>query len=292
METAESYNELIQYENPLMSLKIFQAQRTHEHLTRWHYHKEIELLAVVEGRMDVHVDDERLYVDEGGVALVGSSQLHRDRSYAGEKLVYLVLQFDLEQAIDQSAMPYFRFFSETRSPLSRLNQQLRESAETRRSVFEAIRDIYREWSAKQAGYELAVSIAVKRILLTLLRSGAHHGPDTKENADLIRLKPVFDYVETNLCGKIAVEEASRAANISYYYFVKYFKKTLGMSFMDYVNLKKIKKAEKMLLTKAITVAEVGEHIGMPNMAHFYKMFRKFNRCSPNEYRKRMQEWGL
>jgi AraC-like DNA-binding protein len=291
MEFAEFYNEQIQYENPFMSLKIFQAQREQEHITRWHYHKEIELLAVISGRLDVFVDNELVHVPEGGVALIGSSQLHRDRSYEGEQLVYLVLQFDLEQAIDPSTMPYYRFFSETRFPLSRFNQELRERPEARSIVFEAIRDIYREWSAKREGYELAVSISVKRIMLALLRSGTQGAMDVKENDGLIRLKPVFDYVERNLEGKIAVEEASRAANISYYYFVKYFKKTLGMSFMDFVNLKKIKKAEKILLTKHISVAEVGEQIGMPNMAHFYKMFRKYNRCSPNEYRKRMLEWG-
>jgi AraC-like DNA-binding protein/mannose-6-phosphate isomerase-like protein (cupin superfamily) len=291
VDFVEFYNERIDYENPFLSLKIFQAQRDQEFITRWHYHKELELLAVLEGRMDVHIEDERFHLQEGGVAIIGSSQLHRDRSYASEKLVYLVLQFDLEQAFDQSTMPYFRFFSETRSPLSRLNRVLTERPDARRVVFDAVRDIYREWTEKQEGYELAVSILVKRILLTLLRGDANGRPDVKENEDLIRLKPVFDYVERNLEGKIAVEEASRAANISYYYFVKYFKKTLGMSFMDYVNRQKIKKAEKILLTKNISVAQVGEQIGMPNMAHFYKMFRKFNRCSPNEYRKRMQEWG-
>ncbi|MFC0216247.1 helix-turn-helix domain-containing protein [Paenibacillus chartarius] len=291
MELLDIHKELIQYENPFMSLKIFQAQREHEHATRWHYHKEIELLAVLEGRMDVFIEEGLVQLQEGGVALVGSSQLHRDRSYAEEKLDYLVLQFDLEQAIDPSTMPHYRFFSETRFPLSRLNDTLREQPETQRAVFDAIKDIYREWSAKRDGYELAISISVKRILLALLRSSAYRTIDLMENADLIRLKPVFDYVEVNLDGKISVEEASRAANVSYYYFVKFFKKTLGMTFMDYVNLKKIKRAEKLLLTRPISVAEVGEQIGMPNMAHFYKMFRKYNRCSPNEFRRRMQEWG-
>lgn len=287
----EIYNEKIEYENPFLSLRIFRAERDQEYMTRWHYHRELEFLVVDKGRMDVFIEDELVLLNEGGVALVGSSQLHRDRSHASEKLVYFVLQFDLEQAFESSTMPYYRFFSETRSPLSRFNRVLQESDEARRIIREAVRDIYGEWSDKREGYELAISILVKRILLLLLRSDTHRPLSVKENADLLRLKPVFEYVEQNLDGKIAVEEASRAANISYYYFVKYFKKALGISFMDYVNLQKIKKAEKILLTKDISVAQVGEHIGMPNMAHFYKMFRKFNRCSPNEYRKRMLEWG-
>jgi YesN/AraC family two-component response regulator len=188
-------------------------------------------------------------------------------------------------------MPYFRFFSETSTPLSRLNYIFQENPESRELVRETVREIYKEWTTKKEGYEIAVNILIKRILLTLLRSDTRKLLSCKDSAELIRLKPVFDYVERNLDGKIHVEDASRAANISYYYFVKYFKKAVGMSFMDYVNMKKIKKAEKILLTKDISVAQVGEQIGMPNMAHFYKIFRKFNRCSPHEFRKKMQEWG-
>ncbi|WP_231571163.1 AraC family transcriptional regulator [Gordoniibacillus kamchatkensis] len=272
MEFVEFYNEHIQYENPFLSLKIFEAQRDQEYMSRWHYHKELELLAIVEGRLDVYVEDELFRLEQGGVALIGSSQLHRDRSYASEKLVYLVLQFDLEQALDQSTMPYFRFFSETRSPLSRLNHVLAERPDARQIVYDAVCGIYREWTDKQEGYELAVSILVKRILLTLLRGGSGGGASVKENADLIRLKPVFDYVERNLEGKIIVEEASRAANISYYYFVKYFKKALGMSFMEYVHRQKIKKAEKLLLTKTISVAQVANRSGC-------RTWRIFTKCS-------------
>ena len=84
-----------------------------------------------------------------------------------------------------------------------------------------------------------------------------------------------------------MEEVCRIANVSYYYFVKYFKKVMGMSFLEYVNFKKIKKAERMLLTQDVSVTQVADSIGMPNMAHFYKVFKKYNQCSPNEYRKKM-----
>ena len=82
------------------------------------------------------------------------------------------------------------------------------------------------------------------------------------------------------------------ANVSYHYFVKLFRKTMGLSFLEYVNYKKIKRAERILLTKDLSIAQVGEEIGMTNMAHFYKMFKKHNQCSPNEYRKKLQTWMI
>ncbi|MNC43867.1 HTH-type transcriptional activator Btr [compost metagenome] len=134
---------------------------------------------------------------------------------------------------------------------------------------------------------MAASLQVKSIMLALLRNDTRHMIRLKERGDMTRLKPVLDYVEENLENRIQVEEVCRIANVSYYYFVKYFKKVMGMSFLEYVNFKKIKKAERMLLTQDVSVTQVADSIGMPNMAHFYKVFKKHNHCSPNEYRKKM-----
>jgi AraC-like DNA-binding protein len=98
-------------------------------------------------------------------------------------------------------------------------------------------------------------------------------------------------VENRLTDRIQVEEVCKIANMSYYYFVKFFKKTIGMSFTEFVNYRKIKWAERILLTKDLSITEVGERIGMPNMAHFYKMFKKYNDCSPKQFQRKMLDWN-
>ncbi|MBP1989480.1 helix-turn-helix domain-containing protein [Paenibacillus eucommiae] len=286
----EFFNEKIDYENPFLSIKIFHAWRKHDHMTTWHYHKELEMLLVLEGELDVYIEDELLHLMPEDVVLIGSSELHRDRSWEDKELKYIVFQFDLEHYFDQNIIPYLRYFADPALSLSKLNYILLENAAARIEVVRCVKTIFAEWTAKEEGYEIAISILIKQILLTLLRNDSRHVLSSKDHADYIRLKPVFEYIEQNLHTRVGVEEASKAVNISYYYFVKYFKKVLGISFMDYVNFKKIKKAEKILLTQNISVAEVGEAVGMPNMAHFYKTFKKFNHCSPHVFRKKMLDW--
>ncbi len=48
---------------------------------------------------------------------------------------------------------------------------------------------------------------------------------------------------------------------------------------------------QVLLTRDVSVSEVGDLIGMANMAHFYKMFKRFNGCSPKEFQRKMLAWG-
>ncbi|MBO7745423.1 helix-turn-helix transcriptional regulator [Paenibacillus sp. MWE-103] len=286
----EFYNEKVVYENPLLSIKVFQAQRNSDLFINWHYHREIELLLVLGGELDLNIEEEAVRLGSGDIALIGSRQLHRDRSVSNP-VDYIVLQFDLEQFIDQSSMPYMRFFSETKNPLSRANYIFRDNEAARAEASACITEIHREVTSKQNGYELAVSMLIKKMLLLLIRNDAKRVLADHDDFDRARLRSVIDYVEEHLTDRIQVEEVSKLANMSYYYFVKFFKKAIGLSFTEYVNYRKIKWAERILLTKDLSISEVGDRIGMPNMAHFYKMFKKYNDCSPKQFQKKMLEWN-
>lgn len=284
----EAFNEKVVYENPLLSLRIFRTQRHEIGYTNWHYHKQLELLLILEGQLDVYLEEKSFHLESGDVMIIGDSELHRDRS--GKQLDYIVLQFDLEQFFDHSSIPYMRYFSETHLPLSKANYIYEENESLKKETAACIEGILKEASTKVTGYELAVSILIKQILLLLLRGDTKKMLVEQDNFDKIRLKPVLDYIENNLTDRIQVEEVCKIANMSYYYFVKFFKKTIGLSFTEYVNYRKVKWAERILLTKDLSISEVGERIGMPNMAHFYKMFKKYNDCSPKQFQRKMLTW--
>lgn len=285
----EAFNEKVVYENPLLSLRIFRTSRNKDDYTNWHYHKQLELLLILEGELDVYVEEEHFHLSSGDVVLIGASELHRDRSDG--KLDYIVLQFDLDQFYDQSTIPYMRYFSETQLPLSKANYIFRQNNGIQQQTASCTRQILEEATRKETGYELAVSILIRQILLLLLRGDDRKVLAIQDDFERIRLKPVLDYIEAHLTDRIQVEEVCKIANMSYYYFVKYFKKTIGLSFTEYVNYRKVKWAERILLTKDLSISEVGERIGMPNMAHFYKMFKKYNDCSPKQYQRKMLVWN-
>ncbi|WP_138755412.1 helix-turn-helix domain-containing protein [Paenibacillus sinopodophylli] len=285
----EAINEKVAYENPLLSLRIFQTIRDLDGFTNWHYHKQLELLFILEGDLDVYIKEECYHLTSGDVMIIGASELHRDRSY--HLVDYIVLQFDLEPFFDQSTIPYMRYFSETQLPLSKANYIFQENQIVKEQTAAYIQQLLKEADCKETGYELAVSVLIKQILLILLRHDSRKVLIEQDNFDRIRLKPVLDYIENHLTDRIQVEEVCKIANMSYYYFVKYFKKTIGLSFTEYVNYRKVKWAERILLTKDLSISEVGERIGMPNMAHFYKMFKKYNDCSPKQFQRKMLVWN-
>lgn len=294
MLEADVHNEHVDYQNPLLRLKIWQIHSPRRTLAepqtvgRWHYHKEVEFLAMVEGGLGIQTKHDSRLLQAGDVHLFGSSQLHRTRHEGVEALSYIVCQFDLAQHFDESTMPYLHYFSEARRPLGHLNYMFRDDPEVQRQAYGLIMNIFQETQSKAKGYELAISAAIRRLLLLLIRNDTRdllHGAD---NLELMRLQPALDYVDEHLSEKIAIEQACAVLNLSYHYFIKYFKKVMGLSFVDYVNYKRIKKAERLLLTQDISIMELGEAVGIPNMAQFYKLFKRHNNCSPKEFKLRMR----
>jgi len=292
----DAHNELVDYQNHLLRLKIWQIQSLDTavpdfKINRWHYHKEVEFLLLIEGGLAIQTKHDMRLLQGGDVHLFGSSQLHRTWKELPMPLSYIVLQFDLTQYFDESTMPYLPYFSEARTPLGQLNYIFREQPEVQRQAYNLIMDIYAETQHKPKGYELAISSSVRRLLLLLLRNDTRDMLLGADNAELARLQPALDFVEARLAEKIAIEQACAVLNLSYHYFIKYFKKVMGVSFVDYVNYKRIKKAERLLLTQDISIMEVGESVGIPNMAQFYKLFRRHNQCSPKEFKQRMRGDG-
>lgn len=287
----QPYKEYIQFENPLLSVKVWKIQRRKEHHTTWHHHPECEVLLVTAGQLHVDTSEESFTLSEGDLAILGNSQLHRDCNHAGVDMEYIVLQFDLNTFFDQSTIPYMQYFNETKVPLSAMNYIFRTNPDARNEAAACIRQILQESEEKMSGYELAISLSIKKLLLILIRNDTRGLLADQDRLERLRLKPVLDYVENNIDDRVSVENACVLINMSYFYFVKYFKKVIGLSFTEYVNFRKIKRAEQLLLTRDLSIAEVGNEIGMSNMAHFYKMFKRFNNCSPKEFQRRMLAWG-
>ncbi|TMV51927.1 helix-turn-helix domain-containing protein [Paenibacillus mesophilus] len=284
------YKEPIPYQDNMLSIKIIQQVKPFFSAppgSKQHYHKEIEMLYVQEGCLEMGIQDEHHRLEPGDILLIGSSQPHITKGVASERTVYLTLHFDLQPYYDPSMLVHYRYFAEIDSPLSHVNEMFRQHAKLRNDIGRAVLDIHREMESRSRGYNMAVSLLVKQILLTILRSDSDEAARSYERLPVYPLHLVLEYVESHLKDKIEMETISKMMNLSYSYFSKYFKRVMGLSFIEYVNIRRIKQAERLLLTKDGSIAAIAEQVGITNIAHFYELFKRYNRCSPKEYAQKL-----
>jgi AraC-like DNA-binding protein len=293
----EIFKETIHYQNPVLCIKVWQfgppekkSSPTPAKNPPWHYHKEVEFILVQQGIHEIHTPDNVYTLLPNDVMVIGSSQLHRGRAI-NQELVYIVLHIDFQPYFDPAMMMYYRHFSEVLYPLEELNYMFRENKDVKAEVGNIIVRIHEEILGKARGYEIAGSMHIKHLLLTLLRGDSRGLLQAHEFVDAKLLRPILDYVERHLSEKINMEMISQLAGMSYFYFSKFFKKSMGTSFTNYVNRKRIFKAEQLLITSEQSVIEIASAVGIENMAHFYEMFKRFNGCTPKQYKQKLHEKG-
>jgi AraC-like DNA-binding protein len=286
------FEEPIPYQNPALCLKVWRFTASGEERSSsniWHYHKEVEFILVEQGIHEIQTPNHTYVLEAGDVVVIGSSGLHRGRKLSDKDLSYIVLHVDFQPYFDPAMMMYYRHFLEILHPLEKLNYIFEENERVRNEVAKMISETHDEVMDKKKGYEIAVSMHMKHLLLQLLRY------DTRElltsqahvDADVGVIRSLITYVDDHLTEKIDMGVASQIAGMSYSYFSKYFKKKMGSSFTDYVNQKRISKAERLLVTENRSVNEIAESVGIENMAHFYELFKRFNGCTPKQYLRKM-----
>jgi AraC-like DNA-binding protein/quercetin dioxygenase-like cupin family protein len=278
------FKEPILYNDPLLRIQVLSFNSMKICQDGWHFHPQVEIVAVRSGRMEIHTPAEVYHLRKGDVLILGSCQPHLDLRQPNEVVDYVVLQLELESFFDSNMLPYLYLFQESMLPLVDLNTLFKENSELRQQFYSTVIELQQEHQLMQRGYEIAINYLVKKCIFLLLRHDNKGLLGPSQSMNYSKLKTVFDYVEAHLSDKITVEQASQLVNFSYTYFLKYFKQIMGISFTDYVIHRRIKYAERLLLTEDLSVAQIAEQVGLPNMSHFYKLFKRLHQCSPKSFK--------
>jgi len=290
VNAVKSYKEPIHYQNEHLCMKVWEFVSEEPKMlpaNMFHYHKEVELIAVREGVLDLYTAEHMYRLEPGDVVIIGSSQVHFSNKPEDGSLVNIVLHVDLLPYFDPAMMMYYRHFSEAVRPLEDLNYIFQENDIAKQAIYTILSDIHQEVMNKRKGYEIAASMHIKHLLLTLLRYDSRELLQPFEFVDAFVMRPILEYVDMHLAEKIDMEVVSKQAGMSYAYFSKYFKKCIGISFTDYVNRQRIRKAERLLITSDQSVTATAAEVGIENMAHFYELFKRYNGATPKEYARKV-----
>lgn len=109
--------------------------------------------------------------------------------------------------------------------------------------------------------------------------------DSFQGCQYKSMNKVFNYIDTHLDGCIHVKELADIMCMSTDHFTRTFKAINGMPPSRYVQLKRIERAQTLMLLSDMSIKEIAEEIGVPNLSQFSKLFRKHAGLSPREYGK-------
>ncbi|MBE1442615.1 helix-turn-helix domain-containing protein [Paenibacillus sp. OAS669] len=98
------------------------------------------------------------------------------------------------------------------------------------------------------------------------------------------LGKVEQFVRTNYHRDLSLAVVGEALGLSSSYLSSIFKDITGMSFVDYVNSKRIEQAKLLLQTTNHSVADISERVGFTSSNTFIRVFKRHEGVTPGQFR--------
>lgn len=93
-------------------------------------------------------------------------------------------------------------------------------------------------------------------------------------------------IKDSLCNNITLDQIAEKVNLSPNYLSMLFKKELDLSFVQYINQLRVKKAKTLLSDTDMKIYEVAESIGYNDESYFSRVFKRLTGVGPYEFRKK------
>ena len=107
--------------------------------------------------------------------------------------------------------------------------------------------------------------------------------------DLDRLNLVLNYISENYKRPISLDEIAGVAYLQTGYFFHFFKKKMGVTFLEYQNEYRLSFIYKDLINTKDPVHVTLERHGFTNYKLFRRMFQEHFWCTPTKVRENMRK---
>ncbi len=253
-----------------------------------HTHEFSELVIVLSGTGTHFTDTDEYTVSAGDAFVVEGNSAHGYRNVKDLVLVNILfdpVRLNVPEA-DLKEIPGYRAlltleprYRRTHSFESRLRLEPDQITKAE-SLIDALE---RECREKRPGYHSLAAAYFMQIVGFLAR--CFTATDSPQARPILRLADALTHIEENLDRRIRIEELLAITQMSESTLLRAFKKTVGMSPVQYQMHRRIERACQLLELPELTITEVSYRSGFSDSNYFSRQFRKLKSRTPREFRR-------
>ena len=251
-----------------------------------HHHNEAELILVLEGEATVTIDLEPYTAVEGTILIIRPDQLHAMECAPENHLSFLDLTFHLD--LLESQYPDLcnkDYFDPIRNDAVTLPSCVTADLPWYDAMEKCIRGIDELCRWVPEAWPLAVKSRLFQLFYILYYNKTERPPRTHPQKSLDKARFLTDYITKNCREHLTVPGMADQVGLSESQFMKFFRSSFGMTFVDYLNDCRLITAAILLTGTDKNIQDVAVECGIPSIGHFNKIFKKKFGVTPSRYRK-------
>lgn len=253
-----------------------------------HWHNEAELTLITNGSGLYQIDLVDYEVKKGDILFIPPLLLHsvslkNDKELLSETFVFH-MNFLGGNSTDICSTRYLTPITNQEISMPYLITPKHPAYTSLQEIFSQITSFYDETIT---GYELALKSLFLQVIFLLLpysEKKATSDPGTSSE----KLKQVLDYIELHYEEPISVSELARLCYFSDSHFMRFFKKHMNMTCVEYVNNLRLEKAVELFEQGNSSILDVSLSVGFHNLSYFHQAFKKKYNMTPLSFMKQLE----
>ena len=249
-----------------------------------HWHRAVEILYMQEGELDVTIESASFTIYPGDCILINANVIHATKCIIPNKAIVLQIPLDfMEKYIPDIQQCMFVWDYRTKNPGKKTKLDMLKTTLEQMQIIDDIRP---------DGFILRFNSLIFELLFQLYHNFSvkvFQSDLSQQKKDLDWLNLVLNYISENYKRPISLDEIAGVAYLQTGYFCRFFKKKMGVTFLEYQNEYRLSFIYKDLINTKDPVHVILERHGFTNYKLFRRMFQDHFGCTPTKVRENMKK---
>ena len=247
-----------------------------------HWHRAIEIIYLLEGELLISINGKADILKAGQFIVINANVIHSNKATQHNKYILLQIPIDfMENYVPNISQITFVVNNDGNTNLQAINQ-----------LKDILCEMKRVDEAKQEGFLLQLNGLIFDFLFVLYRQFSvklFQSQVKAQKKDLDRLNLVLKYIQKNYDKPISLDEIAKVAIFQPMYFCRFFKKYMGVTFIEYQNELRLSFIYRDLIETKDPIYKILERHGFTNYKLFRRMFHEHFGDTPLKIRKRVKQ---
>ncbi len=253
-----------------------------------HWHKEIQLLYVLEGKARFMVNNNNYEITKGDGLFINSGCIHGVYKIEPYDCVYVSINVGTNIFVSKENYIYTQYLLPFFTAQELNSILLTTSTSWQCDILDTLKDIYSSSKENIRADAFGNYKSIHNIVFSLITNtaSATKRSVSYKKEDEIRVRNMIIYMRKNYMEKITLSDLANVNNISKAECCRSFKRVINISPFEYLISYRINESIVLLQTTGLNITEIALEVGFSSTSYYIECFKRHTGFTPGDLRRK------